>query len=173
MYFYVEMSNYSLPESRPKSTLGKFSGFCGVNHATMLHCLSHNGKYTVMIRKVRLYCFKIEFCFSGNFWLSAVASQHKLSFARCLAAPVGAGSVDGGPAVPRARDRGHQRTRTWCCVAAAAAGCAGGCCALGFSAWKRCSDTRLRLFLRKCFMPLFFLRVVWIWDFCWSIPKLF
>lgn len=52
MYFYVETSNYSLSESRPKSAQGKFSGFYGVNYATLLHCLSHNGKYTVMIRKV-------------------------------------------------------------------------------------------------------------------------
>lgn len=52
MYFYVEMPNYSLSESRPKSTQGKFSGVYGVNYATALHCLSCNGKYTVMIRKV-------------------------------------------------------------------------------------------------------------------------
>lgn len=44
MHFDVEMSNYSLSESRPKPTQGKLSAFLGVKHAAVLQHPSHNGK---------------------------------------------------------------------------------------------------------------------------------
>ena len=38
---------------------------------------------------------------------------------------------------------------------------------VGLRAWERCFDTRLWSSFRKCFMPPFFLRLVWTSDFCW------
>lgn len=137
MYFYVEMSNYSLSESRPKSTQGKFSGFYGVNYATKLHCLSHNGKYTVMIRKVSYIVSRLNSVSQGiSDYLQLLLSincpvpgpwQPWLAQSPCPV-PVGA---DGGAAVrqnkcPVASAAACPSALLRAAAAAAQAGCSGG-----------------------------------------------